>query len=193
VLIESLTIGYINRASKREKNRSFGRDKIRYASLLPWLLQAISLARYFDMEFEFGQVTIEPGWPTEPPPVEQQLNDTEVLINAGPNNPPVRNAFANLPVSVQKRELSKELTFLPGEETDGHYLAEIFPTQTGAYSLVFKGQVERETIQTTVPIEDIEDLGRLEFLPQVEGLDSYVAMVVEDELLRVCMIFHSRN
>jgi len=118
-------------------------------------------------EFEFGQVTIEPGWATEPPLVEQ-LNNIEVLITAGPNNQPVSNAFANLTVSIQKGGLTKELAFLPGEETAGHYLAEIFPTQVGAYSLVFNGQVEGETIQTTVPIEDVEDVGRLEF-PQSSG------------------------
>jgi hypothetical protein len=81
----------------------------------------------------------------------------------------------------KKCGLPKELAFLPGEETVGHYLAEIFPRQTGAYSLVFKGQVERETIQTTVSIEHIEDVGRLEFRPQVEGVDNYVD-IAEEEL-----------
>ena len=53
------------------------------------------------MEFGFGQLTIEPQWATEPSLVEQ-LNNTEVLITAGPNNQPVWNAFANLTVYIQK-------------------------------------------------------------------------------------------
>jgi hypothetical protein len=119
-------------------------------------------------QFEFGQVKIEPGWATEPPLVGQ-LNDIEVLITTGVDNQPVRNAFANLTVSIQKGGLTKELALLPGEETAGHYLAEIFPSQVGAYSLVFNGQVEGQTIQTTVPIEDVEDVGKLEFPPSSRG------------------------
>jgi hypothetical protein len=47
----------------------------------------------------------------------------------------------------KKCGLPKELAFLPDEETAGHYLAEIFPRQIRAYSLVSKGQDERERIQ----------------------------------------------
>ena len=132
-------------------------------------------------EFEFGQVTVEPGWATEPPLVGQ-LNDIEMLITTGPNNEPVRNALANLTVSIQKGGLSKELAFLPGEETAGHYLAEIFPTQVGAYSLVFNGQVEGQTIQTTVPIEDVEDVGRLEFPPSSGGSGDQQSQQITQQL-----------
>jgi hypothetical protein len=119
-------------------------------------------------EFEFGQITIEPGWASEPPLVGQ-LNHIEVFVTTGPDDQPVRNAFANLTVSIQKGGLTKALTFEPSEETAGHYLAEIFPTQIGAYSLIFTGQVEGQTIETTVPIEDVEDVGRLEFPPSSDG------------------------
>jgi hypothetical protein len=132
-------------------------------------------------QFEFGQVTIEPGWATEPPLVGQ-LNDIEVLITTGVDNQPVRNAFANLTVSIQKGGLTKELAFLPGEETAGHYLAEIFPSQVGAYSLVFNGQVEGQTIQTTVPIEDVEDVGRLEFPPSSRGSGDQQSQQITQQL-----------
>jgi hypothetical protein len=131
-------------------------------------------------QFEFGQVTIEPGWATEPPLVGQ-LNDIEVLITTGVDNQPVRNAFANLTVSIQKGGLTKELAFLPGEETAGHYL-EIFPSQVGAYSLVFNGQVEGQTIQTTVPIEDVEDVGRLEFPPSSRGSGDQQSQQITQQL-----------
>ena len=119
-------------------------------------------------QFEFGQITIEPGWASEPPLVGQ-LNHIEVFVTTGPDDQPVRNAFANLSISIQKGGETKELAFQPSEETAGHYLAEIFPTQTGAYSLAIEGQVEGQTIETTVPIEDVEDTGRLEFPPSSGG------------------------
>jgi hypothetical protein len=105
-----------------------------------------------------------------------------MLITTGPNNEPVRNALANLTVSIQKGGLTKELAFLPGEETAGHYLAEIFPTQVGAYSLVFNGQVEGQTIQTTVPIEDVEDVGRLEFPPSSGGSGDQQSQQITQQL-----------
>jgi hypothetical protein len=104
------------------------------------------------------------------------------LITIRPNNQPAGNAFAIIRVSIQKCGSSKELTFLPGEEIAGHYLAQISPSKSGAYSLVFNGQVEVGTVQITVPIEDIEDAGRLNFHCQAEIVDNYVETVVEEEL-----------
>ena len=50
-------------------------------------------------EYPFGQIIIEQGWVTEPPLVGQ-LNQIEVRVINGEE--PVRNAFANLAVTIQK-------------------------------------------------------------------------------------------
>ncbi len=116
------------------------------------------------------------------PALIEQLDDVKVSITIRPNNQPAGNAFAFISVSIQKRGSSKELAFLQSEEIPGHYLAHIFPSKTGAYSLVFNGQVEGRTVQITVPNEDVEDGGRLNFHRQVEIVDNYVETVVQEEL-----------
>lgn len=81
----------------------------------------------------------------------------------------MRNAFANLAVSIQKGGgQGKELEFQPSKEEAGWYNAEIVPTQTGAYSLVFSGQVAGQEIEANIPIEEVEDTTLLEF-PQTGG------------------------
>jgi hypothetical protein len=128
-------------------------------------------------EFRFGNITIEPGWVTEPPLVGQ-LNNIEVTVTRGEgeeNEQPVRNAFANLNTDIKFGGLTKSLDFQPSEESAAVYTAEIIPTSVGSYSLVFQGQVENQNISTTVPIEDVEDTSKLEF-PQ-SGTDSSGGMI----------------
>lgn len=117
-------------------------------------------------EYLFGNVTVEPGWDTEPPLVGQ-LNRIEVIVTkAGEGNGDeqhVRNAFANLNTDIKFGGLTKSLDFQPSEESAAVYIAEIIPTSIGSYSLVFGGQVENQNISATVPIEDVEDTSKLEF------------------------------
>jgi hypothetical protein len=119
-------------------------------------------------EFQFGNVTIEPGWVTEPPLVGQ-LNNIEVTVTRGggvENQQPVRNAFANLNADIKFGGITKSLDFQPSEESAATYMSEIIPTSVGSYSLVLQGQVENQNISTTVPIEDVEDISKLAF-PQL--------------------------
>jgi hypothetical protein len=67
-------------------------------------------------------------------PLVGQLNDIEVLITTEPNNRLTGNAFANITMSIQKGGSPKELAFLLGEEIAEHYLAQIFPSKTGAHT-----------------------------------------------------------
>ena len=116
-------------------------------------------------EYQFGNITVEPGWVTEPPLVGQ-LNRIEVTVTRGgeeENDEPIRNAFANLNTDIKFGGLTKTLDFQPSEESAAVYTAEIIPTSIGSYSLVFEGQVENQNISTTVPIEDVESTSKLEF------------------------------
>jgi hypothetical protein len=116
-------------------------------------------------EYPFGDIVIEPGW-VEEPPLVGELNQIEVRVSRGEE--PIRNAFANLAVSIQKGGQDKQLSMLPTEE-EGWYSSEIVPSQTGAYSLVFNGQVGNQTIEATIPIEDVDDTRTLEFPPTSGG------------------------
>jgi hypothetical protein len=128
-------------------------------------------------EFRFGNITIGPGWVTEPPLVGQ-LNKIEVTLTGGvggENEQPVRNAFANLNTNIKFGGLTKSLDFQPSEESAAIYTAEIIPTSVGSYSLVFEGQVKNQNISTTVPIEDVEDTSKLEFPQSGTGSSGMIA------------------
>ena len=128
-------------------------------------------------EFRFGNITVEPGWVTEPPLVGQ-LNNIEVTVTkdvGGESEQPVRNAFSNLITDIKFGGLTKSLDFQPSEKSTAVYMAEIIPTSVGSYSLVFEGQVENQNISTTVQIEDVEDTGKLEFPQSGTGSSSLLA------------------
>jgi hypothetical protein len=121
-------------------------------------------------EYPFGNITIEPGWVTEPPLVGQ-LNQIEVTVTRTGSeqegeDQPVRNAFANLNTDIRSGGLTKSLDFQPSEESAATYISGIIPTSVGSYSLDFRGQIENQNISANVPIEDVEDTTKLEF-PQL--------------------------
>ena len=74
------------------------------------------------IEYPFGNITIEPGWVTEPPLVGQ-LNQIEVTVTRTGSeqegeDQPVRNAFANLNTDIRSGGLTKTLDFQPSEDSE---------------------------------------------------------------------------
>jgi hypothetical protein len=65
----------------------------------------------------------------------------------------------------------KKLDFIPSEESQGVYLADIIPSQLGNYSVNLTGTIGTQNINNTIPIEDIEDTKKLTF-PLVTEEDS---------------------
>ena len=79
------------------------------------------------------------------------------------NESPVRNAMKDLSISINYGGLSKDLNFVPSEESAGLYLAEIMPSQLGTYSLNLTGSIETQSINNNIQIEDVEDANRITF------------------------------
>jgi hypothetical protein len=128
---------------------------------------ALSIQKiYGHTEIQVGNYTIEAGWEEEPP-LLNQLNN--VLVGIYENDNPVRNAMRDLAVSINYGGVDKELDFIPSEQSAGVYLADIIPSQLGSYSVTLTGSIGTQSINNTLPIEDVEDTNRLTFPLVTEG------------------------
>lgn len=135
-------------------------------------------------ETTIGNVTIVGGWSNEPPLLDQ-MNGIELTVTR--DGSPVANALAETDISIRKGGLSKPLDFTPGEE-QGHYVADILPTQLGEYAVVFTGTVAGQVIsgQAQIEIESVEDVRLVSFPdPGQDGPDQEVIQRIVDQLTNV--------
>ena len=110
-----------------------------------------------------GDIKIVGGWVDEPPYVGQ-FNGIVLEITRVSDGQPITNALAQLDVSVKKGTPTRSLDFQPQEEP-GVYVAEILPTQTGQYAVIFRGTVAGQAIDGQIEVEDVEDTARFSFPP----------------------------
>jgi hypothetical protein len=106
-----------------------------------------------------------------------QFNSVEVEISrneAGGTTIPVRNAFSELDASIKSGGLTKTLDFQPQEESAGLYRAQILPTQVGSFSLLLIGDINNQSIDSELQIEDVEDTAKYAFPPGQVQADSIV-------------------
>ena len=113
-------------------------------------------------DVQVGNITITAGWLTEPPLVN---NLNSLLLMFQENDTPIRNAMKDITVNVQFGGVTKEVDFIPSEESSGTYLSEIIPTQLGTYAISLNGKLNNQNITTDVTIEDVEDTAKLSFPP----------------------------
>lgn len=120
---------------------------------------------YAHQEFHFGNITLEPGWSTEPP-LQNEITEIELIVTN--NDKPVRNALKDIDVNILYGGVKKSISFVPSETAVGVYHSQIIPTQVGSYSLEFNGNIEDQSIKSILPIEDVEDNRMLTF-PVIEN------------------------
>ena len=114
-------------------------------------------------DVQVGNITITAGWLTEPPLVNN-LNSLLLMFHEN-DDTPIRNAMKDITVNVQFGGVTKEVDFIPSEESSGTYLSEIIPTQLGTYAISLNGKLNNQNITTDVTIEDVEDTAKLSFPP----------------------------
>jgi hypothetical protein len=121
---------------------------------------------------QFGNIQVEAGWSNEPPLVGEMNNIlVEVRNGTGDNVTAVRNALANMDISLKYGGLTKPIDFEPSEE-EGQYLSPIIPTRlAGPYVVVLKGNIQGQSIDDEIQIEDVEGKEKLSF-PDTTGTDS---------------------
>src|SRR5215211_8925041 len=131
---------------------------------------SISFSLFFNIQNSFahkdvqvGNITITAGWLTEPP-LLNNLNSLLLMFHEN-DDTPIRNAMKDITVNVQCGGVTKEVDFIPSEESSGTYLSEIIPTQLGTYAISLNGKLNNQNITTDVTIEDVEDTAKLSFPP----------------------------
>jgi outer membrane murein-binding lipoprotein Lpp len=117
----------------------------------------------------FGGINIEVGWADEPS-LAGQLNTITVGISNASDDKPVPNAVGQLQATIKKGSETKALDLLP-QEQEGLYGAQIIPGQIGQYQLVLKGTVNGQSINGTIPLDDVSDPKQLTF-PSTGGSEN---------------------
>ncbi|TRZ80470.1 MAG: hypothetical protein D4R90_01885 [Nitrosopumilales archaeon] len=112
----------------------------------------------------FGNYLVQVGWSNEPV-YTGLVNGAEVTIKKGSGDSakPVINALKDVQISVKYGGVTKPLDFLPSSMVDGQYNAPLIPTRVGTYSLVFKGTVEGQAIDTEIVLDDVASVAALNF------------------------------
>ena len=118
----------------------------------------------------FGSISIEVGWENEPP-LAGQLNTVTVGVSNASDNKPVPNAVGQLQTTIQKGSETKPLDLLPQEE-EGLYGAQVIPGQIGQYQLVLQGTVLGQSVNGSIPLDDVADPKELTFPPPTGTSDN---------------------
>lgn len=112
----------------------------------------------------FGNYIVEVGWNDEPV-YTGLMNEIQVTIKKGSGDSakPVINALKDMQVSIKYGTVTKQLDFVPSQTEDGQYVSPVLPTRVGSYSLVLKGTVESQSIDSEIPLDDVESVSKLNF------------------------------
>jgi hypothetical protein len=118
----------------------------------------------------FGNYLVQIGWDNEPV-YTGLVNAAQVTIKkgSGDNAKPVINALKDMQISVKYGGVTKPLDFLPSNTVDGQYHAALIPTRVGTYSLVLKGTIEDQAIDTEIALDDVNGIDTLNFPPSSTG------------------------
>jgi len=118
-----------------------------------------------------GDYVISVGWENEP--VYQGLVNAPtvgVSKGSGDSATPVINALANMQISIKYGSVIKQLDFVPSSTVDGEYVSPMIPTKVGTYSLILKGTIQDQDIDTEIQLDDVSSVSLLNF-PQSSSTD----------------------
>ena len=112
----------------------------------------------------FGNYLVTVGWQNEPT-YAGLLNApiVEVKKGSGDSAKPIINALANMQISIKYGSVTKQLDFVPDNTLDGQYVSPLIPTRVGTYSLIMKGTIENQSIDTEIPLDDVASIDTLNF------------------------------
>lgn len=113
-------------------------------------------------------LAIEVGWQDEPPLVGFMNAITfEINENTTDGQSGVKNAFKNLQAIIKYGGITKILD-INSDLKAGSYHSKIIPTRTGSLAVELKGDINGVSIDSEIPVEDVEDKGILAF-PDMAG------------------------
>lgn len=145
-----------------------GSITIKHLSILSIILSLVILFTgiiyndvYAHNEIQIGNFTISAGWETEPP-LLNVLNNIVMEVTKS-DSTPVRNALLNTIIDIRFGGLTKELGFMPSEESPSIYTSPIIPKSLGSYSIEINGMIENQKTTGEIQIEDVEDPIKISF------------------------------
>jgi hypothetical protein len=112
----------------------------------------------------FGDYTVTVGWENEP--VYDGLVNAPIVAvttGSGDNIKPVINALADMQISIKYGSVIKQLDFEPDNQVDGQYVSPMIPTKVGTYSLIMKGNIKDQSIDTEISLDDVSSASILSF------------------------------
>jgi hypothetical protein len=126
----------------------------------------------------FGNYIVSVGWQNEPT-YAGLLNSpiVEVKKGSGDSAKPVINALANMQISIKYGSVTKQLDFVPDNTVDGQYISPLIPTRVGTYSLIMKGTIEDQSIDTEILLDDVASVDTLNFPPSSSADTSNIGQV----------------
>ncbi len=127
---------------------------------------------------KFGNINVEVGWKIEPP-IAGQVNIVTVGVTTASDNKPVANAVSQLQATIKKGGDTKNLDLIP-QEQEGLYGAQVIPTQIGQYDMVFKGTINGQAIDGSIPLDIVVDPKQFSF-PVSGGTDNQISSSVIDQ------------
>ena len=121
----------------------------------------------------FGNYLVTVGWQNEPTYAGLMNSPiVEVKKGSGDSAKPVINALANMQISIKYGSVTKQLDFVPDNTVDGQYVSPLIPTRVGTYSLIMKGTIEDQSIDTEIPLDDVASVDTLNFPPSSGSADT---------------------
>ena len=121
----------------------------------------------------YGNYLVTVGWANEP--VYNGLMNAPLVIvkkGSGDTAKPVINALANMQISIKYGSVTKQLDFVPDSTVDGQYVSPLVPTRVGSYSLIMKGTIEHQSIDTEIALDDVASIDTLNFPPSTSSDNS---------------------
>jgi len=121
----------------------------------------------------YGNYLVTVGWANEP--VYNGLMNAPLVIvkkGSGDTAKPVINALANMQISIKYGSVTKQLDFVPDSTVDGQYVSPLVPTRVGSYSLIMKGTIENQNIDTEIALDDVASIDTLNFPPSTSSDNS---------------------
>jgi hypothetical protein len=121
----------------------------------------------------FGNYLVTVGWQNEPTYAGlMNAPIVEVKKGSGDSAKPVINALASMQISIKYGSVTKQLDFVPDSTVDGQYVSPLIPTKVGSYSLIMKGTIEDQQIDTEIPLDDVASIDTLNFPQSSSSADT---------------------
>ena len=66
-------------------------------------------------------------------------------------------------ISIKYGSVIKQLDFVPSGTVDGEYVSPMIPTKVGTYSIILKGTIQDQDIDTEIQLDDVSSASLLNF------------------------------